>query len=154
MFGPGFGAKAVVLKDRFAGPNSLYSDDHPCARTPPRPRPPRAKQGASPFVGSPLTGLMDAGAAEDEPPQLSELDQLHALGDKKFGKPRFRKADPFALNGKGSSCVDLAHANAALKRKFRDGLKVPSANPVGAHGRCTAIIINVAAALSQFHKYE
>ena len=63
------------------------------------------------------------------------------------------KADPFALNGNGSSCVDLAHANVALKQKFRDVLKVPSANPVGAVGRCTPIIINVAAALSQFHKY-
>ena len=46
------------------------------------------------------------------------------------------RADPFALNGNGSSCVDLAHANVALKIKFRDVLKVPSANPVGAVGRC------------------
>ena len=34
------------------------------------------------------------------------------------------KADPFALNRHGSSCVDLAHANVALKQKFRDVLKV------------------------------
>ena len=45
------------------------------------------------------------------------------------------KADPCALNGNGSSCVDLAHANVALKQKFRDVLKVPPANPVGALGR-------------------
>ena len=63
------------------------------------------------------------------------------------------KADPFVLNGNGSSCVDLAHANVALKQKFRDVLKVHSANPVGAVGRCTPIVINVAAALSQFHIY-
>ena len=63
------------------------------------------------------------------------------------------KADPFALNRHGSSCVDLAHANVTMKRKFRDVLKVASANPVGAVGRCTQIIINIAAALSQFHKY-
>ena len=63
------------------------------------------------------------------------------------------RADPFALNGNESSCVDVAHANVALKQKFRDVLKAPSANPVGALGRCTAIIINVSAALSQFHKY-
>ena len=63
------------------------------------------------------------------------------------------RADPFALNGNGSSCVDLAHANVALKQKFRDVLQVASANPVGAVGRCTQIIINIVAALGQFHKY-
>ena len=47
------------------------------------------------------------------------------------------KANPFALNGNGSSCVDLAHASVALKQKFRDVLKVASATPVGAIGRCT-----------------
>jgi len=41
------------------------------------------------------------------------------------------KADPFVLNGNGSSCVDLAHANVALKQKFRDVLKVPFRQPRG-----------------------
>ena len=63
------------------------------------------------------------------------------------------KTDPFALYRHGSSCVDLAHANAALKQKFRDVLQVPSARAVEAIGRCTPIIINIAAALSQFRKY-
>ena len=61
-------------------------------------------------------------------------------------------ADPFALNGRGSSCIDLAHANRALKEKFRD-LGVRSAQAVDAEGRCTPIIINIVAALSQFRKY-
>ena len=63
------------------------------------------------------------------------------------------KADPFALNGKGSSCADLARANFALKEMFI-ALRVRASNPVGAHGRSTLIIMNIAAALSQLRKYN
>ena len=62
-------------------------------------------------------------------------------------------ADPFALNGKNSSCVDLAHANFELKDKFVK-LGVQPSNPVGAHGRSTLRIMNIAAALSQLREYN